>query len=107
MDVLSRSQNQKIVTSSVLGGLFISIAIFMVLIISHASRLADSDGRQAGNFGSLKLFELYKTPVASGGYSGGINLSVAGVMTLLIMGCLLGFALAMFRINLRKVNAKA
>lgn len=105
MDVLSRSEKQKIVTSTIIASLFGAITIFAVMLLMSASQLSNATGIQTGSIGPIQLFELFKNPVSTGGYSAGLSFS-SGIMVYAFIWLCLGIFLIATRLKLLKDKEK-
>ncbi len=99
MDVLSRSEKQKIITSTIIASLFGAITIFVVMLLMSASQLSNAAGVQTGAIGPIQLFELFKNPVASGGYSAGLSFS-SGLITYVLVWVVIGIVISVIRVSI-------
>jgi hypothetical protein len=94
MVVLDTSNRQKVILTSLLTTLFIAGVLFGVMLIANSAQLSNGSGVVIGKIGSLELFEIQKTPLAGGGFSGGFKLLTRGFLaytsTWATMGILLG-----------------
>ncbi|MDQ5886445.1 MAG: hypothetical protein QG628_842, partial [Patescibacteria group bacterium] len=55
MDVLSRTEKQKIITSTIIASLFGAITLFVVMLLTSASQLSNGTGVQIGTIGPIQL----------------------------------------------------
>jgi hypothetical protein len=100
MAMLDRSEKQKVITSSFITVLFGALLVFMGLLMNHATKLSNAAGSEQGSIGSIKLFELYKTPMSTGGYNAGMQLSYSGIGMLLCVALIIGVAITVVRLKL-------
>lgn len=96
MDVLSRSEQQKIISSSFIVALFGGLALFVVILLTSAAQLSNETGEVVGSIGPIKLFELHKNPLASGGYSAGLSFAPS-IIGYILVCVLIGVCIAIFR----------
>lgn len=99
MAMLERTHKQKIITSTCVAVFLGTIVLFAGVLISHASKLSDNSGSEQGSIASIKLFDLYKVPASSGGYSAGIHISVGGILSLLTLGSVVALIVIIFRLR--------
>ena len=99
MDVLSRSEKQKIVTSTIIMSLFGAITLFATMLLVSASQLSNGTGVQAGTIGPIQLFELFKNPVSTGGYNAGLSFS-SGLKTYVLIWVGIGIVISVIRVSI-------
>jgi hypothetical protein len=96
MDVLSRTEKQKIITSTIIASLFGAITLFVVMLLTSASQLSNGTGVQIGTIGPIQLFELFKNPISTGGYSAGLSFS-PGLITYVLVWVGIGIVISAIR----------
>lgn len=99
MDVLSRSEKQKIITSSMILVLFGALVVFVVMLLMSASQLSNATGLQTGSLGPIQLFELFKKPVATGGFNAGLSFS-SGLITYALIWVGVGIVISAIRLTI-------
>lgn len=99
MDVLSRSEKQKIITSTIIASLFGAISLFVVMLLMSASLLSNATGVQTGTIGPIQLFELFKNPVPTGGYSAGLSFS-SGLIIYVLVWVVIGIVISAIRVSI-------
>lgn len=82
--------------------MLIGVTIFSGVLINSSTHLSDATGGYQGKFGSIILFELYKTPTHDGGFSAGITFHL-GIICYLLLLLVIGALLAIVRINKKMV----
>lgn len=73
MAIFKQFNYHSLITSSLLSSIALAMIIFSGILISASTKLSNTTGTHQGKFGPLTLFELFKTPLAIGGYNAGIN----------------------------------
>lgn len=92
MAVLDRPQQYKQLTTYLVMSMLMGVLLFVVLLLSSATNLRQGTGVITGSIGPLKLFELSKIPLSSGGFSGGVRFIQQGLLAYFAFWLSLGAA---------------
>lgn len=103
MAVLERSNNQKIISSTVCFGILASVFVFICVLIWHASKIStvSTSVVLTAAYGPIKLFTLTKTPLQSGGYQATIQF-LSGLLVYAGAGLALTTLVTLLRLNNNK-----
>lgn len=99
MAVLEQSQQQKIISSSLIGALFCAVAVYTAVLISYSSSLSNTTGIQVGKIGVLTLFEVSKHSIGGGNFEAGFKIFFGQLGIYFGVWLILGMVVAKFRVR--------
>ena len=73
MAVLDRTNNNKLLTSTLLTSFCLAIGSLVLLLLVMATRAAQSVGTIQGGVGPFRLFQITRQPIPDGGYTGTVS----------------------------------
>ncbi|RTK94562.1 hypothetical protein EKI60_02995 [Candidatus Saccharibacteria bacterium] len=82
---------------SCMSAALVGALVFAGLLVASSLQLATSTGKIVGKLGPLQLFEITKTSLQGGGYSGSLHIFTRGMTIYLLCTLLLAVSLIMYR----------